>query len=486
MTEDDPALACLDAMEAGAAHGEEHPLDWVDWTFRQHEFIELVEVAQIALFRAGNQVGKTWVGAGLTISACLKSRIEAWVVCTSWAQAVAIMAKVWLLVPKDRIKKGQRFSRRSGFGKDNPALEFANGSILRFRTTNQGAEALAGATVDWIWIDEPTDEEIYRELQKRITRRGGKLIITLTPVNRDCTWLRRLVESGAIPEVHAPLDHLALTFKRTGRRMRLEDANRTIMDDAWISEQIRITPPAWVPVVIHGEWETRSEGVFYACFDANKHVTATLKWSVISPNARLRWMIGIDYAAADREYGQCASLVQVLETTRADGTYEVYVYIVDEVVMGGVADLETFTRELLSMLARNGLEWIQISAAHGDNPVSNRFETKSNLNVKRHIAHRSGVPIAKLQPTILNAKDGAGGGKSGFDAGVRQLYTWIAQGRVRVHPRCTHTIRGLQAWDLSSDHPFKDICDAVRYALKPVIFRYAGVGITRPQARAAG
>lgn len=473
----------LGAMAIAARHAESHPLDWVDWTYRQQEFRDLVGRVAIALFRAGNQVGKTTVGAGLTIEACLARPIEAWVVCTSWSQAVAIMAKVWDLCPKDSLAPGQLFDRRRGFGKDNPALVFANGSILRFRTTNQGAAALAGSTVDWIWIDEPTDESIYRELQKRIMRRGGKLIITLTPVNRDCTWLRKLVESGAIPEVHAPLDRLALTFARTGARMRLDDAARTVMDDAWIAEQIRITPPAWVPVVIHGEWETRSEGVFYSCFDANKHVTGTLKWSVISPNARLRWMIGIDYAAADREYGQCASLVQVLETTRADGAYEVYVYIVDEVVMGGIADLETFTRELLSMLARNGLEWIQISAAHGDNPVSNRFETKSNLNVKRHIAHRSGVPIAKLQPTILNAKDGSGGGKSGFDHGVRQVYTWIAQGRVRVHPRCTHTIKGMQSWDLSTDHPYKDICDAARYALKPVIFRYSGVGIQRSPAQ---
>jgi phage terminase large subunit-like protein len=479
---EDPAAALLAAMKAASAHGEDHPLDWVDWTYPQQEFADLVRVSQLALFRAGNQIGKTWIGGGLTIEACLTARIEAWVVCTSWSQAVAIMAKVWHLVPKDRLKKGQRYSARSGFGKDNPALEFSNGSILRFRTTNQGAEALAGATVDFIWIDEPTDPEIYDELQRRIMRRGGKLIITLTPVNRDCTWLRKLVESGAIQEVHVALDARATTFARTGRRMRLDDAKRTIMDDAWIAEQIRIMPPMWAPVRLHGHWETQAEGVFYRCFDAAKHVTAALKWSVISKSARLRWMVGIDYAAADREYGQCASLVQVLETTRADGTYEVYAYIVDEVVMGGISDLEHFTGELLGMLARNGIEWHQVSSVHGDNPVSNRFETKSNLNVKRHVAQRTGVPIVALQPPILNAKDGAGGGKSGFDQGVRQVYAWFAQGRIRVHPRCSHTIKGLQSWDLSTDHPYKDICDAVRYALKPVIFRYAGVALQRAPA----
>ena len=478
MTED-AGVDLLEEMENAADHGEAHPLLYMDWTFRQDEFVALVKRAQYALFRAGNQIGKTMVGAGLTIEACTAAKIEAWVVCTSWSQSVAIMAKVWQLVPKDQVRRGQRFSRRSGFGKDNPALEFTNGSILRFRTTNQGAEALAGATLDWIWIDEPTDEEIYRELQRRVSRRGGKLIITLTPVNRDCTWLRKLVESGAIPEVHAPLDSRALTFSRTGIRMRLNDYRRTVMDDAWITEQIRVTPAAWVPVVIHGEWETRIEGVFYKCFDASKHVSATVKLRV-PVGAKLRWYLGIDYAAADRDFGQCASLCRVLEVPRAAGGYDCWVYIADEVVMGGVADSDEFAGEVLAMLDRQGIEWTDLSAIHGDNPVTSQWEQKSNLNTMRCVAQRLGVPVKALRPRVLNAKDGRGGGTAGFDHGVRTLYGWIARDRLMVHPRCTHTIKGLQTWDLSKLHPYKDICDGFRYALKPILFRY-GPGASASQ-----
>lgn len=472
MTED-AGLDLLDAMEAGAEHAEVHPLLYMDWTFRQDEFIDLVRVSQLALFRAGNQVGKTHVGAGLTIEACLTSQIEAWVVCTSWSQAVAIMAKVWALVPKDRIKRGQRFNRRSGFGKDNPALEFANGSILRFRTTNQGAEALAGATVDWIWIDEPTDEEIYRELQKRVSRRGGKLIITLTPVNRDCTWLRKLVESGAIPEVHAPLDSRALTYSRTGKRMRLADAKRTLMDDAWIAEQIRVTPPSWVPVVIHGEWETRAEGVFYRSFDPARHVSATVKMRV-PPNGRVRWLLGIDYAAADRDLGQCAVLSRVLDVPRADGGYDVWIYVVDEVCMGGFADSDEFAGGLLDMLDRNGITWQQLHAVHGDNPVAGGVEQKSNSNTMKAIGVRLRTPARGILPRIQEAKDGRGAGSPGFDQGHGTIYAWIARDRVMVHPRCVNVIKGMATYDLDSHHPLKDVLDALRYGLKPIIFRAAG------------
>lgn len=474
MTEDDPLFAVLSACERGAQHAETHPLDWIDWTFAQADFVELVQAATVALFRAGNQVGKTYVGAGLTIDACITSKIEAWVVCTSWSQSVAIMTKVWDLAPKDRLAPGQRFSRRRGFGKDNPCLEFVNGSILRFRTTNQGPEALAGATVDWIWIDEPTDEEIYRELQKRVMRRGGKVIITLTPVNRDCVWLRKLVESGAIPEVHSPLNARALTFARTGIRMR--DQKGRVMDDAWIVEEIRKTPAQYVPVVIHGEWETRLEGVFYALFDTTKHVNVVTKFKLAQAGTKVSWLLGIDYAAADREFGQCASLCRVLEVPRAGGGYDVWVYIADELVMGGVTDSDEFAGDLIGMLERNGIEWSDLAAVHGDNPVASAWEQKSNRNTMRCVSNRIGVPQRGLVPLISNAKDGKGSGTQGFDHGVRQIYGWMARDRVMVHPRCTHTIKGFQTWDLSTTHPYKDICDAVRYALKPVVFRYSAGG----------
>ena len=123
-------LRDLEAAFAGwGEHVEDHPLDWMDWTRRQWEYVELVARCTLALFRAGNQVGKTVVGAALTIARCLgydlatgtrlTAPIEAWVVCTSWSQAVAIMTKVWSLVPKDELAPGQRFNPRSGFGKEN-------------------------------------------------------------------------------------------------------------------------------------------------------------------------------------------------------------------------------------------------------------------------------------------------------------------------------------------------------------------------------
>ena len=100
MTADGHAL--LAALQRAGDHVEAHPLDYMDWTRRQRDYAALVHRERYALFRAGNQVGKTIIGAALTIWACLgwhpdgaitQPPIEAWVVCTSWSQAVAVMKK---------------------------------------------------------------------------------------------------------------------------------------------------------------------------------------------------------------------------------------------------------------------------------------------------------------------------------------------------------------------------------------------------------
>ena len=463
----------LDDLEAAfgalSVHADANPMAWIDWTHAQMEFRALAGANNISLFRAGNQVGKTHVGAALTIEACLRKSIEAWVVCTSWSQAVAIMQKVWDLVPKGEIAKGQLFSRRRGFGKDNPALEFANGSIIRFRTTNQGAEALAGATVDWIWIDEPTDEEIYRELQKRISRKGGRMIITLTPVNRDCTWLRRLVEAGAIPEVHARLDDRSLTFARTGERMRLPSGR--VLDAAWIAQQEAVTPEAWRDVVLHGGWEMRVEGVFFKPFDVARHVTNTpLPWAP-SPVPAPRWTLGIDYSSAEREFGQCVSLCRWQTTADSTGWVD-RVRIADEVVLDGSATNAELARSIMAMLARHGLRWRDVSEAWGDLPVTTARSERSNLETMRHLARETGVgQLTALLPRIGSVKEGAGAGAGSRSTGCRYLYELLALGRVTIDPRCTHLIKALQVWDYSDNHAYKDGIDSVRYSLRALIFR---------------
>ena len=356
------------------ARAEAEPLSWVRWCPPQADWLRLS--APRKLLRAGNQFGKTWAAMAEVIWRALGVHpyyptrpppVEMWVVCTSWAQSVAIMRKFWELVPRARLRRSN-FDPRNGFGKDNPAVVFDNGSIVRFRTTNQGPEALAGATIDYVAIDEPCDEGVYRELDRRVMRRGGQIGITLTPINRPCDWLRELVERGAVREVHARLTVANLTPLGAGGPLRLLDG--TPMDQRWIDEQRRTTPPLYAPVVLDGEWEVRPEGVFFKNFSRDRHLNGAVRLD--GQRAPIRWVLGIDYAAADRPYGQVAVLSQVQSYANDRGRAEELLYAVDLVALAGVASSEQFASAVVGMLGRHGLRWRDLHSVYGDNPEIGR------------------------------------------------------------------------------------------------------------------
>lgn len=473
------ALSAIGALHTIADKHAQDPLSFVRWTPPQRQWLALPAARK--LLRAGNQLGKTYVGLAEVIYRALGTHpfyrtrpppVEIWIVCTSWAQSVAIMGKFWALVPRARLRKGTTFDPRSGFGKDNPAVVFDNGSVVRFKTTNQGPEALAGATIDYVHVDEPCDEDVYRELDRRVLRRGGQIGITLTPVNRPTEWLRKLVELGAVEEVHARLTEANLT--PVGGTGPLQLLDGTKMDAAWIARQWAITPATYAGVILDGEWETRPEGVFYSIFDPRKHVSDAVR---LDPKQGvIRWALGFDYAAANRDFGHCVSLNQVQVRTVNDGTRDrvvTAVYTVDELTLHGSATTAQSAIQTVSMLQRHGLRWTDLHAVHGDNPVASRWVEKSNMDTMRAVAKEIGVSPAALSPRILNAKDHVKATGS-FDAWCRWVYERLANGEMMIHPRCKNTIKGMETWDYTKDHPFKDILDAQRYALKPWAFSRPG------------
>ena len=458
---------------------EAAPLQHIRWTPPQSAW--LTSTAPRKLLRAGNQLGKTWSAMAEVIFRALGTHphykthpppVEIWVVCTSWSQSVSIMRKFWDLVPKDAIRT-TRFDPRNGFGKDNPAVVFLNGSVVRFRTTNQGPEALAGATIHYVAIDEPCDEDIYRELDRRVMRNAGAIGITLTPINRPCDWLRAMVDAGNVQEVHALLTPDNLTPAGGTGPLRLLDG--TPMDQDWIDEQRRITPAMYAPVVLDGEWETQPEGIFFRCFDRARHINAAIR---LDPaRGVIRWVLGIDYAAADRQYGQVAVLSQVQSYLDDKQRRQELVYAVDMVAMPGIASSEQFAAEVVQLLGRSGLRWRDLHAVYGDNPVASRWVEKSNLNTSRAIARELSIPQSALTPRILSAKDG-GPSAGAMDTGCRYIYEGLASGRIMLHPRCDLLGKGMETWDYTRDHPMKDCIDAFRYSLKDYIFRLGQSGGT--------
>lgn len=487
----DPLDECMALVDDVADEAAADPLRYLRWMVPQLAFLALEGRAKA--YRAGNQaLGKSTVGLAEVLMHLrgshpfrkVKRPPVNWVVCSlNQTQSLAIQGKFHALVGANELHKDCAWNPKTGYGANKPFTQFANGSTVRWVTDDQGPRAVAGSTLNGVLVDEPCSPEMLRELKKRLLRRAGTLLLTFTPINGPTEHIRDDIEAGRILEIHAPLTPENLKWADTGEIVTLEDG--TPCDAKWIGEVWAQTSAMEADIVNNGGWERKIEGVYFHNFDAKRHsATAGLRRTMNGREGRLTWLLGLDYAAADREYGQCAVLVQVLEVRASVGPSQWWVNVVDESVATGTIDTGQFADMVLSMLTRAGLTWDRLDVIHGDNPVSSRWEERSNGIMLREIAGKLARPQKSMKKRIMNAKEGVRADRQ-LTEGCRMLYRLIGEGRVNIAPRCQHLIKGVQTWDLTSSHPYKDIIDALRYALKPVFFPHGVKAAATSQIRFA-
>jgi phage terminase large subunit-like protein len=472
---DDLITEAIRAGEHVQSHREERPLEHIRWTPPQLAWAEC-EVRR-KLLRAGNQIGKTTIGLAEVIWRSTGTHpfirtkpppVEIWIVCTTWPQSVQIMKKFWELLPKHLVRT-KTFDPRYGFGKDNPAVVFLCGSIVRFKTTNQGADALAGATIDYVLVDEPTDEDIYRELDRRLMRTGGSMGLVLTPINRPCEYLRQLCRDEVVRDIHARLTVQNLTPVEANGRLASEPLrllDGTPMDEAWIAEQRRLVLPRFAPVILDGEWDQRVEGSVFAAWDPDTMVSENV------PEHEVDLTFGADHGEGDfREMAGFAAVWKPEDHHR--------VHFLSEYSSDGMTSTAADARGVLDAMAEAGIEsWRELASAVGDKPTTGKIGRKSNADLTaelQRLLRRRGLLKARdeLRPPILTAKTGRlGTGNKSVWRGVEWLHQCMVRGDFLVHPRCPRLIESLTKWD-GSNSEWKDAIDMARYATWPYAMRTA-------------
>ena len=467
-------LRLRDRLRLVQARADDSLLNYIQWLPGQWRYLTCPDTRK--LYRAGNQaLGKTtaglasihWTASGTHILPRHKPPTESWVVCNSWSQSLAIQSKYWEMVPRAAIDLDvTEFDPRVGFRGRHPTVVYKNGSLVRFRTGGQKAQAMAGATLRGeVLVDEPTSARLYEELSKRCLKTGSTLGICLTPVNGPTDWLREACEEGTITDIHAPLTPEALIPIGADRPMRLDDLHRTPMDAAWIEQLRRNTLSIEEPVTIDGEWETRSTGQLFVAWNPGEMVSER------GPRGSAEVCMGIDYGAALRAFAQIGVLVAVQRYEEKGRMYE-RVYVLDERCADGSSATSANAGQLLSMLRTQGMKWAALDHVHGDTPVKSKWVTKSNITTMKHIARQIGTPYNQLAPRIKRAKSGRGNEAGSVSMGCRFLHQAMVRGDFFVHPRCSRLIEALGKWDYTNSE-WKDIVDALRYALKPYIFSRA-------------
>lgn len=477
MTPNPPTLLDLrDRIAALKAKCDADPLAGIDWLPGQHAFLSSTKGK--VLFRAGNQLmGKSWALCAELIYRCTGTHpfkptapppIRAWLICASWSQSLAIQTKLNALMPAGALTERCVFDPKNGYGRNAPVVEFANGSLLMIKTTGQKTLNLASDTVHVAAFDEPPPSpRAYTEVLKRLTRTNGDLLISMTPINAPCEWIRELAEAGQIEDIHYRATPENLIPVGRDEPYRLPDG--TVADADWLEERINETLPYERGVVIHGEWETRIADRIFEAFassgDDSHVVRREPDWCEDG-----YWTIGIDHGSGIGA-NQTAVLCCVLPLP--EGRYNVY--IADEYSSTDRSVPEDDLEGMLAMLRRNGLRWGDLKEVYGDQAVLNMKSSrrnpvryKSNRDLEYAYKAKFGV---WPKPRVHKSKAGKGNMRGSIELGTRFLHRQMLRPEgFAVHRRCSKLIESLDKWDYSRASKYKHIIDALRYALKRPIF----------------
>lgn len=169
---------------------------------------------------AGNQLGKTW-SAGFETAMHLTGRYPSWWAGKVWDRPVAGWAAgVTSEVTRDSVQrvlcgrinaigtgaipfdsiKDKSLKRGVADAIDTIVVKHGGGgdiqageSLLGFKSYDQGREKFQAETLDFVWLDEEPDEEIYTESLTRTNATGGIVYMTFTPLKGMTGTVKRFV-----------------------------------------------------------------------------------------------------------------------------------------------------------------------------------------------------------------------------------------------------------------------------------------------------
>lgn len=453
------------------------PTLFIRWYPNQWNFLR--SKSKCKQIRQGNQWGgKTWAALSEVIGRCIGRHplghmgfryppsgpgFEAWVICDSWSQSIAIMGKIRALLPVTETDPATiaGFNPATGFRGKNPIVKFRNGAILRIKTANQNPKSLASGTIDVALFDEPpTSTRLFTEVQQRLQHKGGVLLLSYTPVNAPVEYLQQYVADGLIEDHHMVLTPAALIPVGSTRAVRGVDG--VLRDAAWIAELRATVSPIEAPVVIDGEWEFRAIGAYFdGAWDPLSMVHTRAPTGI-----EVQLCIGIDFGTRPGKQ------IVLLMAVWMDDEGQRCVYVIDEYVDAtGTATPAEDADGIIDMLDYHGQTWSDLKYAHGDRVhMQGQARQKSNKDLSIWLAKRLKRTVDTLRPYLETVKRGAGRGRGSVDVGSKWLFYAMVKRRFAVHPRCKRLIAALPKFNPSNDDDWKDPVDALRYGLDPFIF----------------
>ena len=460
----------------------ENPMRFFHPTRPQREFLKDTRNPTKALI-AGNQIGKTAIGAYSAICHCLGRHpfidpidpppISALLICHSHTQKRIIEEKLWQMLPKNEIVDTQ-YRHGFGFVGQQSVVKFKNGSLLRILSAGAGAGGgLGGSTINYVWADEPLEQTVFNELLSRVAR-GGKNIgpngrrgwftMTLTPVGGiDVGYLIDLIDKDKISVTYGRLsveDTTPLNIE-TGEKMR------PLMSP----EQVKTITDGFLPIDREARISGSLVGVVADGIIFDKFEEQMISAQPVPTGGKLVFAIGIDHGT------EIGAQVAILSCIDIADIHNPRLYILDEYVSDG-APPEYHARGILDMIDRNGLKPEQIEHWTGDGDHSGG-RGKENFKISNIILMRAferilRYPAGRLPFKIRRAYKY----KHSVFYGISQLVSIMSRRHFQVDPRCKKLIEAIKHYTIKRSKSLQSRCiythkiDALRYNCVNVIANY--------------
>jgi phage terminase large subunit-like protein len=188
---------------------------WRPWTTPegdspQADFLRAAGTHRVVVFRSGNQIGKTEVGAASLALMLLghhphatvpRRGLRAWCSALSWdTLARTLWPKIQPLLPDGC----QVVWRQKSHNLPHSVSYPPTGNKVFFVSAEQTPDKMSGATLHAAWLDEPHPAPHLREVRTRLLRHSGLLLLTLTPVRRR-GWVEDLEREETTKVIRASL-----------------------------------------------------------------------------------------------------------------------------------------------------------------------------------------------------------------------------------------------------------------------------------------
>lgn len=164
------------------------------------------------LILGGNRATKSYYGARKAIEVMLSGEKKVvWCLQTTYDNSIEMQQVIlYHYIPlnlKDA-KKGKitniSYSQKTGFS--DGKFIFPNGSECVFRNYSQKQDTIEGGDVDFIWCDELVPLNWIETLRYRLLTRGGKLLITFTPIQGWTPTIKEYLDGAkTLQWIEAPL-----------------------------------------------------------------------------------------------------------------------------------------------------------------------------------------------------------------------------------------------------------------------------------------